>query len=170
MTIRRLLLALSFAGTLAAQTFLHLSDPQFGMYTKNANFAHETVNFEFAIATANRLKPAFVIITGDLINEAGNAAQTAEYKRIAARLDPKIKLYSVPGNHDVQNEPTAESLARYRERFGTDYYSFESGGMTGIVLNSNLEKGTKDVPGEAAKMEAWFKAELEKAKAADAKQ
>src|SRR3954468_23756171 len=109
MTIQRIFLALSFAGTLAAQTFFHLSDPQFGMYTKNANFEHETVNFEFAIATANRLKPAFVIITGDLINEAGNAAQTAEYKRIAARLDPKIKLYSVPGNHDVQNEPTAES-------------------------------------------------------------
>ena len=69
------------------------------------------MNFEFAIATANRLKPAFVVITGDLINESGNAAQTAEYKRIAAKLDPEIKLYSVPGNHDVQNEPTAESLA-----------------------------------------------------------
>ena len=36
MTIRRILLALSFAGTLAAQTFIQMSDPQFGMYTKNA--------------------------------------------------------------------------------------------------------------------------------------
>src|SRR4029079_9763941 len=113
MTIQRLLLGLWFAGTLAAQTFLHLSDPQFGMYSKNANFQHETVNFEFAIATANRLKPAFVVITGDLINEAGNAAQTAEFKRIAAKLDPGIKLYNMPGNHDVKNEPTAESLAYY---------------------------------------------------------
>jgi 3',5'-cyclic AMP phosphodiesterase CpdA len=170
MTISRVFLALTFAGTLAAQTFLHLSDPQFGMYTKNAGFEHETVNFEFAIATANRLRPAFVVITGDLINEAGNAAQAAEYKRIAAKLDPAIKLYSVPGNHDVQNEPTAESLAAYRERFGPDYYTFQSGGMTGIVLNSNLEKGTKNVPQEAAKMEAWFKTELEKAKAGAAKQ
>ena len=127
MTIRRIFLALSFAGTLAAQTFIQMSDPQFGMYTKNANFEHETANFEFAIATANRLKPAFVVITGDLINEAGNAAQAAEYKRIAAKLDPTIKLYSVPGNHDVQNEPTAESLARYRERFGPDYYTFPVG-------------------------------------------
>ena len=140
------------------------------MYSKNANFQHETVNFEFAIATANRLKPAFVVITGDLINDAGNAAQTAEYKRIAAKLDPAIKLYSLPGNHDVQNEPTAESLALYRERFGPDYYTFQSGGLTGIVLNSNLEKGTKNVPQEAAKMEAWFKSELEKAKAGGAKQ
>src|SRR4051794_31901511 len=170
MTIRSIFLAVAFAGSLAAQTFLHFSDPQFGMYSKNANFQHETVNFEFAIATANRLKPAFVVITGDLINDAGNAAQVAEFKRIAAKLDPAIKLYNLPGNHDVLNEPTPESLARYRERFGPDYYTFQSGGITGIVLNSNLEKGAKNVPQEAAKMEAWFKAELQKAKAGGAKQ
>jgi 3',5'-cyclic AMP phosphodiesterase CpdA len=140
------------------------------MYSKDANFEHETVNFEFAIATANRLKPAFVVITGDLINAPGNAAQAAEFHRIAAKLDSKIPLYNVAGNHDVQNEPTAESLARYRERFGPDYYTFKSGDITGIVLNSNLEKGTKNVPEEAAKMEAWFKSELDKAKAAGAKQ
>ena len=44
------------------------------------------VNFEFAIANANRLKPAFVVITGDLINQFSNAAQAAEYKRITAKL------------------------------------------------------------------------------------
>src|ERR1700747_2235318 len=92
-----------------------ISDPQFGMYTKNQSFEHETANFEFAIATANRLKPAFVVVTGDLINEGGNAAQAAEYMRIAHKLDPKIRLFSVPGNHDVENEPDAKTLARYRE-------------------------------------------------------
>src|ERR1035437_8131177 len=88
MTIQRLLLALALTGTLAAQTFIQMSDPQFGMYTKDADFAHETANFEFAIATANRLMPAFVVITGDLINKPGDAAQAAEDKRIAAKLDP----------------------------------------------------------------------------------
>lgn len=65
MTRQRLLVALSWVGTLAAQTFIQMSDPQFGMFTKNASFEHETVNLEFAIAHANRLKPAFVVITGD---------------------------------------------------------------------------------------------------------
>jgi serine/threonine-protein phosphatase CPPED1 len=170
MTIRPILITLAFAGTLAAQTFLQMSDPQFGMFSKNENFAHETVNFDFAIATANRLKPAFVVITGDLINESTNSAQAAEYKRICAKLDSKIPLYSIPGNHDVGNEPTAETLARYRERNGPDYYTFRSGEMAGIVLNSNLEKGTKNVPDEAAKMEAWFKSEIAKVKASGAKQ
>jgi hypothetical protein len=57
------------AGTLAAQTFIQMSDSQFGMFTKNASFEHETVNLEFAIASADRLKPALVVITGDLIND-----------------------------------------------------------------------------------------------------
>ena len=164
MTIRRLLLALALAGTLAAQTIIQMSDPQFGMYTKDKDFAQETANFEFAIATANRLKPDFVVITGDLINKADDAAQAAEYKQIASKLNPKIKLFSVPGNHDVGNEPTTKSLAQYRERFGPDYYSFREGDVAGVVLNSNLEKGAEQVPAEAAKMEAWFRNELERVK------
>jgi predicted phosphodiesterase len=173
MTIQRLLLALAlaggFAGTPAAQTFIQMSDPQFGMFTKDADFAHETANLEFAIATANRLMPAFVVITGDLINKPTDAAQAAEYKRITAKLDPKIKLFNVAGNHDVGNEPTKESLAQYRERFGPDYYSFRIGDVAGVVLNSNLEKGAEKVPEEAAKMEAWFRNELERVKLAGAR-
>ena len=76
MTIQRLLLALALAATLAAQTFIQMSDTQFGMYTKDADFAHETANFEFAIATANRLRPAFVVVTGDLTNKLSDGAQT----------------------------------------------------------------------------------------------
>ncbi len=182
-----LLTTLALAGALAAQsqapppvvipppvavppTFIQMSDPQFGMYTANKSFEHETANFEFAIATANRLKPAFVVITGDLINDPTSSAQAAEYKRIAAKLDPAIKLYSVPGNHDVGNEPTPQSLARYRERVGPDYYTFRSADMEGIVLNSNLEKAPDKAPGEGPKMEAWLQTELEKAQRAGVKQ
>jgi hypothetical protein len=38
--------ALAFAGTPAAQTFIQMSDLQFGMYTKDQSFAHETVHLE----------------------------------------------------------------------------------------------------------------------------
>lgn len=144
-------------------TFLQMSDPQFGMFTGNLSFAQETANFEFAIATANRVKPAFVVVTGDLINKSGDSAQAAEYKRIAGKLDPAIKLFNVPGNHDVENQPTPQSLARYRELFGPDYYTFHCGGVTGIVLDSNLEKAPQNAPTEAAKMQSWLEAELAKA-------
>jgi len=169
MRIHAILFSLLCARALGAQTFLQMSDPQFGMYTKNQGFAHETVNFEFAIATANRLKPAFVVVTGDLINEPGNASQAAEYRRVAAELSPAIRLFSVPGNHDVENEPTPQSLASYRERFGPDYYSFRVGDIAGFVLNSNLEKAPQHVAEEAAKMETWLKGELAKAREARVK-
>jgi D-aminopeptidase len=144
--------------------FIQMSDPQFGMYERNRGFEHETANFDFAIATANRLKPAFVVVTGDLVNEAGNAAFIAEYKRIAAKLDRSIPLYSVPGNHDEGNEPTPASLAAYREHFGPDYYTFRTHGMAGFVLDGNLLKAPQHVPEEAAKQEQWLRRELEKAR------
>ena len=164
MMMRNLLLTLALAASLPAQSFITMSDPQFGMFTKDVSFEHETVNFDFAIATANRLKPAFIVITGDLINKGGDAAQAAEYRRISSKLDPTIRLFSLPGNHDVGNEPTPESLAIYRERFGPDYYTFRVGDIAGIVVNSSLLKAPAKVPAEAAKMENWLKTELAKAR------
>jgi len=180
MKMRSILFSLCLAGALWAQadpplpplpppvevhpTFIVMSDPQFGMFLQNRSFEHETANFEFAIATANRLKPAFVVVTGDLVNKDGDEAQIAEYKRIAGHLNRGIRLFSVPGNHDVGNEPTAATLAAYRKSFGEDYYTFRVGDVTGIVLNSNLEKAPDKVLQEASKMEAWLKTELAKAR------
>src|SRR5260370_20884574 len=167
MKLRCLLLTFLLASTVQpAGLFLQMSDPQFGMYSENKDFAHETVNFEFAIATANRLRPNFVVICGDLINQAGNSAQTAEYHRIAAKLDPAIKLYNVAGNHDVGNQPTPASLTAYREKFGADYYSFTSDGLEGFVLNSSLIATPLQAPAAAERQEAWLTAALAKPRAA----
>src|SRR5512140_2543061 len=117
MTLRRVLLFFVLAAALSAQTFVQMTDPQFGMLTSNKTFDHETANLEFAVAAANRIKPAFVVVTGDLVNRTGDAAQIAEYLRILQKLDPTIPVHSLPGNHDVGNEPTNESLAAYRQRF-----------------------------------------------------
>ena len=144
--------------------FLQMSDPQFGMYASDREFSQETANFEFVIANANRLRPAFVVVCGDLVNKPGDAAQISEYLRIAAKLDRSIPLYNVAGNHDVRNQPTPESLAAYREKFGPDYYSFRHGDFLGLVLDSSLIQHPAGAPEEAAKQEAWFHAELEKSK------
>ena len=144
--------------------FVQMADPQFGMFTKNRDFAQETANYEFAIATANRLKPRFVIVCGDLVNKPGDQAQIEEYRRISAKLDPSIRLYHVAGNHDVGNEPTPQTLADYRERFGPDYYSFQEGSIYGIVLNSSLIHSPGNAMGELEKQESWLRAELTKAK------
>lgn len=38
-----------------------------------------------------------LVITGDLINAPGDAAQAAEYHRIAGKLDRSIRLFHVAG-------------------------------------------------------------------------
>ena len=146
--------------------FIQTTDPQFGMFAEDKNFVHETANWEFVIASANRLHPAFIVVCGDLTNKASDAAQIAEYKRINRKLDKSIHLYSVPGNHDVTNEPTVATLAAYRKNFGKDYYSFREGPVYGIVLDSNLMKTPAHVGAEAPDQEKWLEAELLKAKAA----
>jgi 3',5'-cyclic AMP phosphodiesterase CpdA len=148
--------------------FIQLTDPQFGMQAKDAGFEQETANFEFAVATANRLKPAFVIVTGDLVNRPGDPGQAAEYLRIAGRLDRSIPIYNVPGNHDIGNVPTEESIRAYTARFGPDHYVFRANGFTGIVLNSTLIHSPERAPELFEAQEKWLSLELEKARAGGA--
>src|ERR1700719_3699722 len=142
--------------------FLQMSDPQCGMYTANGEFSQETANFEFAIANANRLRPAFVVVCGDLINKPADPAHTAEYLPVGAKLRPSHKLYNVPGNHDVRDEPTPESLAAYRLKFGPDYYSFRYQDFAGLVIDSSLIQHPGKAPEEAARQERWIATELGK--------
>ncbi len=143
--------------------FQQITDPQFGMYTENAGFAQETANLEFAVATANRLRPAFVIATGDLVNKPGDAAQIAEYRRLMARLDPSIPLHNVAGNHDIGNVPTPESIAAWEREFGPDHYVFTTPALTGIVLDSSLIHSPAGAPALAAAQLRWLETELGKA-------
>jgi 3',5'-cyclic AMP phosphodiesterase CpdA len=149
--------------------FVQMSDPQFGMFTKNADFGQETANFELAIATMNRWRPAFVVITGDLVNKAGDAPQIAEYLRITRKLNPAIPLYSVAGNHDVENEPTPASVAAYVRHLGPDRYSFVSGSLAGIVLNSSLIHTPAKAPALYEAQLAWLGAELARLKTSGAR-
>ena len=150
--------------------FVMLADTQFGMFESNRGFSRETANYEFAAAAVNRLKPAFAIVLGDLVNREGDAEQIREFLRISKNIDPSIPLYYVAGNHDVGAEPTPELLAAYRKNIGPDYYSFRSGPVYGIVLNSSLMMDSDKAEVEYEKQNAWLKKELETANASGAPQ
>jgi len=149
--------------------FMQLADPQFGMFTADADVQQETANFRFAIAAANRLRPAFVIVTGDLVNKAGDRTQIAAYRRVAAELDRSIPLYNVAGNHDVGNIPTPASIAAYETRFGPDHYVFRFRGLVGIVLDSCLISAPEGAPALFAGQEQWLRRELQGARDAGAR-
>ncbi len=89
------------------------------------------------------------------------------YLRVVKKLDPAIPVYSVPGNHDVGNDPTPELLAAYRQRFGPDRYIFRHPGFVGIVVNSCLVHTPQKAPEEAARQEQWLRAELMSARSSN---
>src|SRR5690554_4628402 len=70
--------------------FFQMSDTQFGFFNKDEDYIQDSINFERAISEANRLRPKFVIVTGDLVNIPGDSAQTTAYKSVAKKLDPSI--------------------------------------------------------------------------------
>jgi serine/threonine-protein phosphatase CPPED1 len=159
---------------LAAQTesgffFVQMTDPQFGFFNSDKTFEQETLNLEFVVANLNRLKPAFVVMSGDMVNKPGDAAQITEYKRIMAKLNPAITVYHVAGNHDLESDVTPQSLAAYREAFGPDWYSFRRGDFYGIVINSTLIASPGKAQAAAAEQDQWLKQELARAKASGTK-
>lgn len=152
--------------------FAQLADTQFGMFEGDERWDQETALFTRAVEQINRLKPRFVIVCGDLVNQVSgpkHADQVREFKRIARQIDPSIPLVCVCGNHDVGNRPSATTLTTYRREFGDDWFSFQVGGTYGIVLNSSLYYDPSGAPEEQERQHAWFQQELERAQASGAK-
>lgn len=143
--------------------FVQLADPQLGMFNENKDFQQETANLEMAVATVNRLKPAFVVVSGDLVNKPGDIAQITEYKRIIGKVSKEIPVYAVVGNHDIGNAPSAKDIAMYTNHFGPDHYTFRHGDFVGIVLNSVIIHTPTNAPNALKEQERWLKAELKRA-------
>lgn len=133
--------------------FLVAADPQ--LFWGPVELWQETIDH------ANRLKPAFLVVCGDLIQEPGTEEQARAYLEVAGKLDKSIRLCSVAGNHDVFSEPTPKSLAWYEERFGKPWYSFTHGGCLFLVLESNLLNQPQRAPEMAERQTAWLEKTLE---------
>ena len=107
------------------------------------------VFFEKAIREINKINPAFVIATGDLVLEAERVtiSQAKEwydiYSSSIKNLD--VPVFNMVGNHDVvgihhkkdiSTEP-GYNKEMYRTYFGPTYYSFDWSSYHCIVLDPN---------------------------------
>jgi serine/threonine-protein phosphatase CPPED1 len=135
-----------------AFTFIQLCDPQLGF----GGYEHDINSFKLAVQKINSLKPDFLLICGDMVQSFDDKS-LADFNNIKASL--KIPCYCCPGNHDVGNMPTGESLSKYREHFDKDYFSFEHKGYTFVMTNTNIWR--VPVEGESQKQDSWIKQVLE---------
>jgi serine/threonine-protein phosphatase CPPED1 len=144
--------------------FVQLSDPQFGFFTDNKDFTSETALFEKAVAEINRISPAFVVITGDLVNDQSDKSQWDEFRRIVKKINVSVPVWIIPGNHDLGKNVSAEDIEGYKEHYGYDRFSFNYGNCVFIGINSSVIKaGETSTEQEQFK---WLGDELAKAKGA----
>ena len=133
------------------------------LFEETEGFAFETGNCEKAAAAVNRLKPAFVVVTGDLVQDPGDEEQVAEFRRFTGLIDDDVPVRLAPGNCDVGNEPEPALLALYRERFGADNYSFDHGGVHFVVFNTGIAFDPSLAPGEWEAQLEFLRSDLAKA-------
>lgn len=119
-------------------TFVQLTDIQMGMISNNKNCVEEIRLYSLAIQEINRLKPAFVVITGDFVNNRTDTSQLCAYERVTSTISKKIPVYYIPGNHDVGAKPTAETLDYYFNNYATYKFSFIKRNIQFIGINSSL--------------------------------
>lgn len=139
--------------------FIQITDPQFGFIDANRSFEKESALYKKAIDAINNLKPAFVVITGDLVNDRKNREQIKEFRRLTGMINKKIPVWFSPGNHDIGQSPTHNDIDTFIKLYGHDRFSFRYEGSLFIGLNSCLIKST---PGEAEEEQyRWLKDQLE---------
>jgi hypothetical protein len=123
-------------------TFLHASDTHIQ--------ASAVPRFDRLRAIIDSVKPAFVIITGDLIRDAlrVNEAEATGYYDLFVRESGRIQVpvWTVPGNHElfgierdrsgVRADHPLYARGMYHKYLGPDYYSFNAGGVHFVGLNT----------------------------------
>lgn len=147
--------------------FVQLTDPQMGFTNSNKDVLPEIEHLTKAVEHINRLKPAFVLISGDMTHAVRDPKQTREFWGIAREIRPEVPLRFVPGNHDV-GKSKAEDVRGYQRIYGKDHYSFSYGGSEFIVLNSPLISDNSDKDLRDAQR-SWLETELAAAKAKHAR-
>ncbi len=132
-------------------SFVQLCDTQLGM----GGYEHDLKTFKQAVKQINELGPDFVVICGDLVNEATDSSYS-DFKNVMKGF--KIPCYVASGNHDVGNIPNDTTLSYYRKNIRNDYYEFQHKNYSFIVTNTQLWK--VDVDNESEKHHNWFKETL----------
>jgi 3',5'-cyclic AMP phosphodiesterase CpdA len=148
-------LLLIWSGALSAAefTFAVISDPHVAV-----NKPEHNGRFAKALERAGTFDPAFIVITGDLL-ENWSEDSASLYSEMTENYPVPIHL--VPGNHDVGQKRTpdgkggitSDAVKRWKKVFDTDRFAFEYEGCLFIGINNVLL--ASGLP-EEARQEEWF--------------
>ncbi len=138
--------------------FIQLSDPQLGFIDDNRSYTRESELMTLFTDAIDRLRPAFVVVTGDMVHDLNDGGQIAEFDRLIARIDPSVPVYFTPGNHDVGNKAADTLVDAYIARYGYDRFAFAHGDTYVIGLNTPVIWA--ECPERERRQRKWLAAQL----------
>lgn len=146
--------------------FVQLTDPQLRFTRETgidgtSDFQLDSIHLEQAVSRINAIKPAFVIVTGDLVHDRNNEYDLQTYSRILGKVDASIPVYNLPGNHDIRDGNDEVQIEEFISRYGSDRFSFEYSGSRFIGLNSCLIRDSH--PTREEEQFNWLSSELDAA-------
>lgn len=140
--------------------FIQMADPQLG-FNKELDMSRDIPYLERAIKIINRLKPDFITVAGDMVNEQLNDKSAEIFLQYMSKIDKKIKVHYIAGNHDI-NKLLPKYFEYYERHFGKDRFSFRHKNCAFIGVNSTIiQEGESELEAEQY---AWLEKELKKAK------
>lgn len=151
--------------------FVFLADPQLGCRATFSGLSEETTEalrqrdmyvtpfpaedghlwevgqVEKAVAAIEKVQPEFVVVGGDMIDDARSAGQYRDLKAGFASLS--IPVHWVPGNHDIAfdgEQPTHRSIENYESLFGDPHFVIDGGEISLVALNTTVMHRPERVP------------------------
>lgn len=112
-----------------------------------------------AVSMVNGIQPDAVVFTGDQVNRHYDAEQWDAFAKVISDIDPSIKVFHIPGNHDVMISECMVDSTPFTDRYGKDRFLHVDRGVRIVGINSNLIKYND--PSEAGQIE-WMKESLTK--------
>lgn len=123
------------------------------------DLSYESDCLRKAVVKINEMKPDAVVFTGDQVNDAGNQQQWDTFAAIIAGLDEEVRVFHLPGNHDVTISGSDVDSSPFTSRYGDDCFLHIDRGVRIVGINTNLIQA--DSPSEGRQM-AWLKNVLRK--------
>lgn len=93
-----------------------------------------------AVSIVNEIKPDAVVFTGDQVNRCNDSEQWDAFARVISEIDPAIKVFHIPGNHDVIISDGDVDTTPFTDRYGEDRFIHVDRGVRLAGINSNLIK------------------------------
>ena len=104
------------------------------------DLTYETECLKKAVEMINDIRPDAVVFTGDQVNHAADKEQWTVFADIVSGISNTVKVFHLPGNHDVFiNEGNVDSTP-FTSRYGEDRFVFAERGVRLVGINSNLIK------------------------------